>query len=126
MDGPMIDRRTAIRGLVGKGLVGLAVSGALVSLTSGPAFALSLDEARASGFVGEGRNGYVAVMAGAPGEVRQLVDQVNAARRQQYQAIASGNGTNLATVEALAGRQLIERAGPGTFVEATPGGWVRK
>lgn len=122
----MIDRRTAIRGLASNGLLGVTVASALVALTSGRAFALTLDEARASGLVGEGRNGYVVAMGGASGEVRQLVDQVNAARRQQYQSIASGNGTNLATVEALAGRQLIERAAPGTFVEATPGGWVRK
>ena len=107
------------RGLIGGG-VGLA---GLVVAT--PALALTLDEAKAAGRVGEMPNGYIGVVESGPG-VQDLVDSVNERRRVRYQEIADKEGAPLAAVEQLAGARLIERAGPGQFVMTSGGGWVRK
>ncbi|HET8726052.1 MAG TPA: YdbL family protein [Alphaproteobacteria bacterium] len=97
----------------------------MVSLTPRLAAAQTLDQAKASGLVGEMPNGYVgAVQAG--GSVRALVDSVNAQRRERYQEVAASNGVPLAVVEQRAGTQLIERTPRGQFVMNASGQWVRK
>lgn len=111
----MLTRRGLIGGSVG--LAGLAAAG--------PALALTLDEAKAAGRVGETPSGYVAVVENGPG-VQELVDSVNARRRTHYQEIANNEGAPLEAVELLAGARLIERAGPGEIVMDSGGNWVRK
>jgi hypothetical protein len=92
---------------------------------SAPAIALSLDEAKTSGLVGEKVDGYLGIVGAPSSEVRALVDSINQQRRAEYQAIAARNGTDLRTVEALAAKKAIERTPPGYFVESS-GGWTRK
>ena len=111
----MLSRRGLIGG--GVGLAGLAAAG--------PALALTLDEAKAAGHVGETPAGYIAVVGGGPG-VQDLVDSVNARRRIRYQEIANSEGAPLAAVEQLAGARLIDRASPGQIVMNASGAWVRK
>ena len=48
----------------------------------------------------------------------------NAGRLEKYREIAEKRGTSVEAVAALAGRKLIERARPGTYVQAADGGWV--
>ena len=67
------------------------------------AFALSLDEAKAKGLVGERPNGYLGAV----------------------NPIAKRNRTDLRSVETLAGEKAIQNTTPGNFVEG-PGGWVKK
>ena len=58
-----------------------------------PAAAQSLDQAKAAGQVGERIDGYVGVVdANAPGDIRALVDQVNAERQAKYAEIAAERG----------------------------------
>jgi uncharacterized protein YdbL (DUF1318 family) len=92
----------------------------------GSAEAIDLDGAKAGGQIGESADGYLGVVAGdAPAEVRQLVAEVNAGRREKYAEIAQQNGTSVETVAALAGRKLVDRAKAGEYVK-TNGGWTRK
>ena len=91
----------------------------------GPAFALSLDEAKSKGLVGEKANGYLGVVVPGSQEAQSLTNEVNQKRRQAYQDIAARNRTQLETVEALAGEKAIQNTKPGHFVEG-PGGWTRK
>lgn len=105
-------------------LAGLAAS---VWLGALPAFALDLDAAKAQGWIGERRDGYIGlVSSSAPAEAQALVDTVNAERRAAYQAVAGQNGVPREQVEALAGQKLIGRAAPGTFVMDAAGRWIRK
>jgi hypothetical protein len=91
-----------------------------------PAFALDLDEARAKGSVGERSDGYVAAVKENPsGEVKQLVDEVNAKRRAHYEEIASRNGAPVEAVAALAGQKLLANAPAGQFVN-DGSGWKKK
>jgi uncharacterized protein YdbL (DUF1318 family) len=91
----------------------------------GPAFALSLDEAKSKGLVGEKANGYLGVVVPGSQEAQSLTNEVNQKRRQAYQDIAARNRTQLETVEALAGEKAIQNTKPGHFVES-PAGWTRK
>ena len=111
----MVSRRGVIAG--GIGVAGL--------LAAGPALALTLDEAKAAGQVGEMPNGYIGVVREEPG-VRELVDSINARRRERYKEIADGEGAPMAAVEQLAGARLIERAASGEYIMNAGGAWVRK
>lgn len=114
---------TMVRRPFGRRLLGvLAMLAAM--LVAAPAAALTLDEARAQGLVGEQPDGYVGIVQDGPG-VRDLVSTVNAQRRAHYQGIAQQNGVPIQAVEQQAGQQLIERAGSGVYV-LTPSGWQRR
>jgi uncharacterized protein YdbL (DUF1318 family) len=89
------------------------------------ALALSLEEAKTQGLVGEKRNGYLGAVNPSSQEAQTVVNEINQKRRQAYEEIASRNKTQLATVEALAGEKAIQNTRPGYFVEG-PAGWTRK
>jgi len=87
--------------------------------------AMSLEEAKSKGLVGEKPNGYLGVVGQSGPDVHALADEVNHKRRQAYEDIAKRNRTQLDSVEALAGQKAIQNTQPGHFVES-PGGWVKK
>jgi len=92
-----------------------------------PAAAQSLDQAKAAGQVGERIDGYVGVVdANTPGEVRALVDRVNAQRRAKYAEVAAERGISVQAVAQIAGEKLIERAPRGQWVLGANGQWRRK
>ena len=96
-------------------------------LSALPAAAQSLDQAKAAGQVGERIDGYVGVVdANAPGDVRAMVDQVNAERRAKYAEIAAERGTSVQAVAQIAGQKLIERAPRGEYVMGADGRWRQK
>ncbi len=88
-------------------------------------FALSLDEAKAKGLVGERPNGYLGAVNPSNTEAQAVIADVNQKRRQAYEDIAKRNRTDLRSVETLAGEKAIQNTTPGNFVEG-PGGWVKK
>lgn len=94
-------------------------------IISSSAFALSLDEAKSKGMVGETVRGYLEAVAGQNEEVTALVKDINSKRKVEYQAIAQKNGTSLQAVELLAGKKAIEKTPAGQYVK-TNGGWQKK
>lgn len=96
-------------------------------LLAGTAHAVTLQEAKDQGLVGEQRDGYVGLVTGsAPEDVMALVRQVNEQRRQRYEQIASDNGITMEQVTALAYAQAVEATRPGHFVQLPNGAWTRK
>jgi uncharacterized protein YdbL (DUF1318 family) len=92
-----------------------------------PAQAGALEDAKAAGQVGERIDGYLGVVgSSAPAAVVQLVEQVNAERRAKYAEIAQKQGAPIEGVAQIAGKKLIERAGPGEYVMGADGQWRRK
>jgi uncharacterized protein len=87
--------------------------------------ALSLDEAKAKGLVGEKSSGYLGTVSPSNPEAQALTAEINQKRRQAYEEIATRNRTPLATVETLAGEKAIQNTKPGHFVEG-PSGWRKK
>jgi uncharacterized protein YdbL (DUF1318 family) len=87
--------------------------------------ALTLDEAKTKGLVGEKTNGYLGLVTAGNGEAQVLMKDVNEKRHQAYEEIARRNGTNVSAVEALAGEKAVQNTKAGNFIEG-PGGWVKK
>lgn len=103
------------------------VIGALLalSLVSGIAQALTLDEARSQGRVGETLNGYLAPLR-QDRETLALVERINKARTESYQQLADRNNIPVDDVANMAGQKLVARAKPGEYVRGINGKWLRK
>ena len=100
---------------------------ALLAVPSGFALADQLADAKKAGSVGERPDGYLGVVEGRGGaEVKTLVEEINAKRRQKYSGIAEKRGTSVEAVAALAGAKLIESASPGEYVMTSSGEWIQK
>ena len=88
------------------------------------AFALSLDEAKQQGLVGEQITGYLSTVS-ASAEATILVQDINAKRKQKYNEIAIRNGVSLESVEKLAGKTALEKTPSGQFINLGSG-WQKK
>lgn len=99
----------------------------LMLLSIPSAFAQTLDEAKASGLIGEKSDGYIGlVQSSAPPAVVALVTDVNRQRRERYQQIARENGISVNQVAQLAYARAVEATRSGHFIEDANGRWVRK
>lgn len=96
-----------------------------LSLVSGIAQALTLDEARSQGRVGETLNGYLAPLR-QDQETLALVERINKARTESYQQLADRNNIPVDDVANMAGQKLVARAKPGEYVRGINGKWLRK
>lgn len=97
----------------------------LLVLLAGPVHALTLDEARRQGRVGETLSGYLA--ARQQDEVTlALVSRINEGRRMAYQRIAGQNQLTTSDVARIAGEKLVNRASAGEYVRGINGQWLQK
>ena len=100
----------------------------LMILTLGlcaPALALTLNEARSAGRVGETLSGYIAPRS-QDRETLALVEQINKARTDSYQQLADSNNIPVDEVAKMAGTKLVARANPGEYVQGINGKWMQK
>lgn len=102
---------------------GIALLLALLLVPS--AWALTLDQARQQGRVGETLSGYIAARQ-QDEETLALVKRINDGRSQQYQRVAQQNNLTTAEVARIAGEKLVNRAGSGEYVRGINGQWVQK
>lgn len=99
----------------------------ICGLLAGPALAISLDEAKAQGLVGERVDGFVGiVVADPPADVRQLVEQVNRQRREKYDEVAQQRGVPLDAVAKITGEKQLERTPAGQYFAGADGRWRQK
>ncbi|EDP8644980.1 YdbL family protein [Salmonella bongori] len=97
----------------------------MLSLLTPSVWALTLDEARTQGRVGETLNGYLVALKN-DAETQKLVLDINHARRASYQQLADSNHLPMDEVAKMAGQKLVERARPGEYVQGINGKWLRK
>lgn len=92
-----------------------------------PAYAITLDEARTQGLVGERPNGLVgAVSSNASGEISTLVQSINEARLNSFRQLATKDNAPLEAVRAIAGEKLTGKARQsGWYVMDSSGNWSR-
>ncbi|WP_462159208.1 YdbL family probable chaperone protein [Pseudoalteromonas sp. GB56] len=88
------------------------------------AFAITLDDAKSQGIVGETSSGYLELVKGNA-DAQQLIEDINAKRKAKYQSLAKKNGITLEQVETLAGAKAIEKTSPGQMVKID-GQWRKK
>ena len=96
-----------------------------LSLYSVTAQALTLDEARSQGRVGETLTGFIAPITHDK-ETLALVDRINKARTESYQQLAARNNIAVDDVAKMAGQKLVERAKSGDYVQGINGKWLKK
>lgn len=96
-----------------------------LSLVRARVFALSLNEARTDGRVGETLSGYIAPLR-QDAQTQALVKQINQARSESYQRLADANNLPVDEVAKMAGQKLVERARPGEYVQGINGKWLQK
>ena len=97
----------------------------LMWMVAQPAWALTLDEARQQGRVGETLSGYVAARQ-QDNETQALVKHINEGRRTQYQRLAQQNALTTSDVASIAGQKLVSRAAAGEYVRGINGQWRQK
>ncbi|MCO4128445.1 YdbL family protein [Enterobacter kobei] len=89
------------------------------------AAALTLNDARAQGRVGETLSGYIAPIQ-QDAETLALVNRINVARTESYQKLADSNNLPVDEVAKMAGQKLVARAQPGEYVKGINGKWLKK
>ncbi|AHG22538.1 hypothetical protein Z042_25225 [Chania multitudinisentens RB-25] len=94
-------------------------------LCSGMVQALTLDEAKRQGRVGETLSGYIAPVK-QDAETQDLVKRINMGRTEKYQEVADNNHIALDEVARLAGQKLVTRAPAGEYVRGINGQWLKK
>ncbi|CAI9396709.1 MULTISPECIES: YdbL family protein [Citrobacter] len=97
----------------------------ILSLLSGSALALTLNEARTEGRVGETYSGYLVALK-QDAQTQALVRDINKARSVSYQQLAESHNLPVDEVAKMAGQKLVERAKPGEYVQGINGKWLRK
>jgi uncharacterized protein len=94
-------------------------------LFSSMAFALTVEQAKQQGRVGETLSGYLAPVK-KDAETLALVEQINIARSERYQEVAQKNHISIEDVARLAGQKLVNRAASGEYVRGINGQWMRR
>jgi uncharacterized protein YdbL (DUF1318 family) len=97
---------------------------AFALLFSSLALALTLDEAKQRGLVGEQTNGYLGAVV-QQSEALSLVAEINAKRKSKYTVLAEKNNISLQDVEKLAAKKTYERTAKGNFLLVN-GAWLKK
>ncbi|EKT57536.1 YdbL family protein [Providencia sneebia] len=95
-------------------------------LTVFPALALTVDEAKNQGLVGETLSGYLAVINEDNKLATELVSNINRERELKYSEIAKKNNLQTREVARIAGQKLVERASSGEYVRGINGQWLQK
>ena len=114
MNGERMNMKRVINGLF-----------ALLLLVGQSALALTLNEAREQGRVGETLNGYLGAVRQDP-ETQALVTRINASRSEIYQQLATKNQMTRSDVARLAGQKLVDKVRPGEYVRGINGQWLKK
>ncbi|MEY4476098.1 MAG: hypothetical protein RL248_1865 [Pseudomonadota bacterium] len=94
-------------------------------LFSSMTFALTVEQAKQQGRVGETLSGYLAPVK-KDAETLALVEQINIARSERYQEVAQKNHISIEDVARLAGQKLVNRAASGEYVRGINGQWMRR
>ena len=104
-------------------LVGLC----LMLLGSNVAFALSLQEAKVGGLVGERNDGYVGYVVKPPrDDVKAVVKAVNNKRKQKFAASAKSNNLKIEQVANRFYQRALKATAAGNYYQNASGTWVKK
>jgi uncharacterized protein YdbL (DUF1318 family) len=97
----------------------------IASILAFSAWAISLDQAKQQGLVGEMPNGYLGVVV-ASSEITSLVELVNKKRKDIYLNLARKNKITMQQVTTLAGEKSLAKTQSGHLIKNASGQWVKK
>ncbi|SQI40783.1 Uncharacterized protein conserved in bacteria [Leminorella richardii] len=98
---------------------------ALCLLFSSTSWALTLQEAKGQGLVGETLGGYLAPVKDSQ-QAKDFANKINQARLEQYKKVAKENGLRADDVAKMTGKKLVDRAQSGEYVKGINGLWLKK
>ena len=102
---------------------------ALVLLLSFSAnsFALSMDQAKSQGLIGENSSGYLAsVKANPSAAVTAVINSINAKRKAAYVKTAASANVSIDVVEKRVAQRLSSKAAKGAYLRNAAGVWYKK
>ena len=100
---------------------------ALLLLSTNVAFALSLQEAKSGGLVGERSDGYVGYVVTPPrGDVKAVVKEVNNKRRAKFTESAKSNNLKTEQVASRFYQRAVQATESGNYYQDASGAWVKK
>jgi len=108
-----------------KSIMKKSTFGLLAASMAFSAWAISLDEAKQQGLIGEMQNGYLGIVVDSA-EAQRLVASVNEKRKSIYLNLARKNEITMAQVTALAGEKALSKTQSGHFIKNAAGQWVKK
>ena len=98
-----------------------------LTLVATQAWAISKDEAKAQGLIGERANGYIGIVVSGPSaDLSRLVSDINQKRKAAYQKSAASAGVERNVFELRMGQRLQERTPQGQYIQLKNGNWKRK
>lgn len=112
------------KNIVTKVATKIGIAFAVLSITFS-AWAVTLDQAKQQGLVGEMSTGYLGIVV-ASSDVEALVAGVNKKRKDIYLTLARKNNITMKQVTALAGEKAIAKTQSGHFIKMPSGSWVKK
>ena len=89
-------------------------------------FALTLDEAREKGMLGENASGYVEITPRGNADAKAVMEEVNTKRKAKYQAIANEQNIAIEKIDKIAGEKITEKLSTGQFYKDINGKWNKK
>ena len=91
------------------------------------AFALSLQEAKTNGLVGERNDGYVGYVVTPPGDdVKVVVKEVNNKRKAKFTESARSNNLKTEQVANRFYQRALKATEKGNYYQDSNGAWVKK
>lgn len=105
----------------------LIMGACLVLLGSNIAFALSLQEAKSNGLVGERKDGYVGYVVTPPAnDVKAVVKEVNNKRKAKFTESAKSNQLKTEQVANRFYQRAVKATADGHYYQDASGAWVKK
>ncbi len=96
-----------------------------IFLFSFSSWAISLEQAKQKGLVGEMANGYLGVVIKSP-EVSHLVDTINTKRKSLYINIARENKLSMQQITTLPRKKAIAKPQPRHLINDVTDEWIKK
>ncbi len=94
---------------------------------SANSFALSMDQAKSQGLIGENSSGYLASVKSKPSAaVTAIINSINAKRKAAYVKTAASANVSVNVVEKRVAQRLINKAAKGAFLRNAAGTWYKK
>jgi uncharacterized protein YdbL (DUF1318 family) len=81
---------------------------------------------KADNIIGENNQGFIEFIPGAAAKMQDVVSAENRDRQTVYEAIAKQQGTTAELVGQRRAIQIVEKAGPGEWLQDDSGKWYRK
>ncbi|MDO6592523.1 YdbL family protein [Neptuniibacter sp. 1_MG-2023] len=105
----------------------IALFALMLSIIATPVWAISMDDAKSQGLIGERSNGYIGVVTSTPSAgLRSLVDSINNKRREAYTKRAAKAGVERSVFEIRMGQRLQQRTPAGQYIQLQNGNWQKK